>query len=70
MTQEQAIEAVEDADISTSGWLDVIIEQISDKYAQGYLTCFLENLSGRLSATYEEYREEVLEALEYDIWGK
>lgn len=68
MNKEQIIEAVKNVDISDSNWLD-LLDKIDDLYARGYMCRLTCELGNTFDSADEEYRERVLEALEYDIWG-
>ena len=62
------IELIKAADISKDFWADDILDVIENKYAKGYLTAKLEVLSDSLDDGTEDYREDFLSYLEYNIW--
>lgn len=68
MYKEQTIAAIKEADISDWGWHIEICEGIHDEYAKGYLNAKAEALSASIGSTDEEFREELLEYCEHDIW--
>ena len=68
--QKTIIKKIKKADIEDCSWFDNILEEITDKYAKGYLTKSAEILGNTYDSSDEEYREELLEVCEYNIWGK
>lgn len=68
MNQKQAIKAIKKADITEYGWCSDIVDQLDSQYAQGYLSARMCTMSDHLSSDDEEYREMVLEIMEYTIW--
>lgn len=70
MTKDEAIKAVESADISDARWIDAVIDNISCGFARGYLSAKAEELGNAIDSNTEEYREEILEIMDYDIWEK
>lgn len=70
MNKQETIAAIQAADISEWGWLEEILGCVVDKYARGYIQRKSEELGNSISSDTEEFREEILEAANYDIWGK
>lgn len=67
--KEKVIELVKSADISQYGWFDDIVKPLlKGTYAGGYLDAKVEDLGNSLSSSDEEYRDEILEICDYDIW--
>lgn len=64
------INLIRNANIQQSGWVESILDQCQDKFAQGYLAAKIENLDDAYSRQEENYREDLLLICEYDIWGK
>lgn len=68
MNKDQAIEYIENVDISTD-YIDDFTDKIENRYAAGYLDAKIEELGNSLSPSDEEYRESILEIMtEYNIW--
>lgn len=69
MKKTQAIQTVQEMNISMGGYMDSIIEQLEDRYAAGYLSRACAEIEESYSSTSEDYRDRVLEMMtEYDIW--
>ena len=68
MNKNEAISKVESANISEWGWADEIIDSLDSMYARGYMNRYMEELGNAISSDDEEYRESIVEALNYDIW--
>lgn len=65
----QAVEKkVREADISDLDWWENILQEMPCNYAKGYLRASSEPLYSNMEATTEEFREEVLDRLNRDIW--
>jgi hypothetical protein len=69
MTKEQLIEAIKTADIVNDDmWWENLECQISNPYARGYLAASVSCFNESLGFNTEDFREEILEKVEYDIW--
>lgn len=65
------IKRIKDANITKEdNWVDVILDEITDKFARGYLTAKTEQLSDIYSHSDEGFKDNFLEYCDYDIWGK
>jgi hypothetical protein len=64
---EQLIKA---ADISQTDWDYDILSQISDLYARGYITARLERFSDSFPSDSEDFRDEFLRVVGFNVWGK
>lgn len=67
MNKEQAIALAESADLK-SDWIYDIIDQLENRFAAGYITCRMEALNECISSVSEDFREEIIEALQSGIW--
>lgn len=70
MEKEEIIKKIREVDISQEDWVADIHEQITDKYAKGYLSAKLEDLSNSMSTHDEDFRIDFINYCDYDIWGK
>ena len=68
MNKSESISKAKSVDISEWGWVGDIIDNLDSMYARGYMSCFASELGNALSSDDEEYRESIIEALNYDIW--
>lgn len=70
--QEIIIHMIEKADIeNVQCWFDVVLSNIRNQYAKGYLTAKAEQLLRSFSEDEEEFREELIRISSYDsIWDK
>jgi hypothetical protein len=69
MTKERLIEAIKSADIVNDDmWWENLESQISNPYARGYLAASVSCFNESLGFNTEDFREEILEKVEYDIW--
>ncbi len=69
MTKDQLIEAIKSADIVNDDmWWENLESQISNPYARGYLAASVSCFNESLGYNTEDFREEILEKVEYDIW--
>lgn len=68
MNKEETIEYIKTVDIkAVEDWQDCL-ETIDNLFARGYMACFSSRLLNNLGPDDEEYREEILSALHYNIW--
>jgi hypothetical protein len=58
----EARAAIAAADIKEDGWLEAILDKMTDRFRAGYLTCKAENLNEAFCRSEEEFREEILDA--------
>lgn len=70
MNKTETIAAFKAADIKQQDWEYLLIERIADLFARGYLDRRSDELLDGLSAHDEEYREEMLKACTWNIWGR
>lgn len=68
MNKEQVIAEVNTANLSDINWWADIRTKMGKTYAVGYLDAKTEELGNALPSDCEEFREAILEYLDYDIW--
>lgn len=67
--KDQFIAAVRAADITNEDWLEDCLPIIKDlPFARSYIACLQNELGESLDTRSEDYREEILELEEADIW--
>lgn len=68
--RDNIINQLKSADINRDDWWYRIIKSIPDLYARGRLEAEIESRSGTLRSDTEDFRDEIIEVCNWDIWGK
>jgi len=71
MGKAETIAAIKNADIlGDDMWWDNILDAMTDKFAKGYLSAQAEKIGNNFSFSSEDFREEILEVCDWNIWDK
>ncbi len=68
--QARIIDLLKAADITKDDWYWGILESNADLYARGYLSAYRQYACGDTPTQDEEYRELLIKACSWSIWGK
>lgn len=69
--KEEVIKKIKEADISQIDWQYGFLDIMTDNYAKGYLQATMSKLNSEgVDYCSEDFRSELLEVCEWDIWGK
>lgn len=69
--KEEVIKRIREADITQMEWEYAFLNIMTDKYAKGYLEATIGQLNNEgMSYSSEDFRNELLETCEWDIWNK
>ena len=68
--QKKIIKQIKKANIDEADWVEDVRDTISESYALGYFDGKLSEIYNSLSSSTEDFREELLEVVKHDIWGK